>query len=294
MLAGGLWVYQSSAVEEPARANAWSCASGGATGGAPGDASRRLPTAPTRSAPSATPPQRPPWREFTASPESLMAGNTARLNWEVKDSTEVRIDPEVGQVSAAGAIEIKPAQSTTYTLTAKGPGGERSASLSIAVTRKTPEANPPNPAKTLYENGLAERKAGHDGKALADFRQAAEMGEIRAMLEVAEEGLDSDNGESERWYRKAAELGDPTAMLNLGAMYQLGNHVKEDYERAAVLVPAGSARRATPRPCTTWAACTKEGAELAKDLAKAKELYQKAAAKGNSDARARLDQLTDK
>jgi TPR repeat protein len=30
-----------------------------------------------------------------------------------------------------------------------------------------------------------------------------------------------------------------------------------------------------------------------KDLAKAKELYQKAAAKGNSDARVRLDQLMD-
>ncbi len=302
MLAGGLWVYQSTpwksllartAIElhvvphvvphvEPHVVP-------------PVTPRATPPTTPptTPPAPSVTPTAAPTVARFTASPESLMAGNTARLNWEVKDSTEVRIDPEVGQVSAAGAIEIKPAQSTSYTLTAKGPGGERSASLSIAVTRKTPEANPPNPAKTLYENGLAERKAGHDGKALADFRQAAEMGEIRAMLEVAEEGLDSDNGESERWYRKAAELGDPTAMLNLGAMYQLGNHVKEDYERAAFWYRR-AAEKGNSSAMFNLGRMYERGRGVGQDLAKAKELYQKAAAKGNSDARARLDQLTDK
>jgi hypothetical protein len=240
-----------------------------------------------------TPTAAPTVARFTASALSLMAGNTALLNWEVKDSTDVRIDPEVGQVSAAGTIEIKPAQSTSYTLTAKGPGGERSASLSIAVTRKAPEASKLDPARTLYENGLAERKAGHDGKALADFRQAAEMGEIRAMLEVAEEGLDSDNGESERWFRKAAELGDSTAMLNLGAMYQLGNHVKEDYERAAFWYRR-AAEKGNSSAMFNLGRMYERGRGVGQDIAKAKELYQKAAAKGNSDARARLDQLTDK
>jgi hypothetical protein len=281
MLAAGLWVYRTAPWKSRPAPTALE----------PRVAPPVAPVAPPVE-PRATPPA-PTVARFAANPESLVAGNTARLQWEVKDSTEVRIDPQVGAVSAAGAVEIKPAESTTYTLTAEGPGGERSASLSIEVLRKTPDANPPVGAKTWYENGLAERKAGHAGKALANFRQAAEMGDVRAMLEVAEAAWDADTGESERWFRKAAELGDSTAMLNLGAMYQLGNHVKEDYARAAFWYRQAS-EKGNAAAMYNLGRMFERGRGVAKDAGKARELYERAAAKGNSEASAKLAQMTGK
>jgi hypothetical protein len=282
MVAGGLWAYRSLFFKSRTASNvaAISGASSPATSPAP-------PVAPLAASPA------PAVARFSATPESLVAGNAAVLNWEVKDATEVHIDPQVGPVSVAGAIEVKPSQSTTYTLTARGAGGQGTASLSIAVTPKAPAAKPVDSSNALYESGLAERRAGHTAKAMAVFRQAAELGDVRAMLEVAEEGLDNDNGDSERWFRKAAELGDPTAMLNMGAMYQLGNHVKEDYAQAASWYKL-AADKGNSSAMYNLGRMYERGNGVAKNLAKAKELYQKAASKGNSDARTRLDLLTDK
>jgi len=199
----------------------------------------------------------------------------------------------LGKVAASGESTVRLAESTTYTLTAKGPGGEKTAHVSIALASapsKT-EGNS-NPAKALYAAALNERKAGHNAKSLELFRQSAEAGDVRAMLEVAEEGLDSDNSDSEHWFRKAAELGDATAMLNLGAMYQLGNHVKEDYGQA-VSWYRQAAEKGNSSAMYNLGRMYERGNGVPKDLAKAKELYQKASAKGNSDARIRLDQLMD-
>ena len=246
-----------------------------------------LPAAPANPAPA------PTVGQFSASAESIVAGNPATLRWDVQNADSVRIEPGVGPVSATGEMRIRPSESTTYTLTAKGAGGEGSASVSIAVARKPPAAAPADSARALYQSGLEERKQGRTAKALDLFRQAAEKGNVPAMLEVAEDELDSDNSESERWFRRAAELGDPIAMINLGAMYELGNHVKEDYAQAASWYRQASGK-GDASATYNLARMYERGHGVPKDLAKAKELYQKAAAKGNSDARIRLDQLTDK
>ena len=286
MLGGAVWVYRSS----PLRARFESLAA------------RRAPAAPEAvvtppaTAPPAHPtptPAAPAVARFTASPESVAAGSPATLHWEAHDAGEVRIEPQVGQVAASGEVSVKPDATTTYILTAKGPGGEASASLTVAVAPKGAEPKAAPPAGSLFESGLAEQRAGNAAKALSLFRQAAERGDVRAMVEVAEQGLDSDNGESERWFRKAAELGDPTAMLNLGAMYSLGIHVKEDDERA-VFWYRQAADKGNSDAMYNLARMYERGHGVPKDLAKAKELYQKASARGNAEARKRLDQLTDK
>ncbi len=286
LLAGGSWLYRTAPWKglRPAEAAAHSVAPGSP------------PPSPAPAAPPASSPAvvaAPSVARFSASPDSVAAGGTATLRWEVNGAAEVRIEPQVGKVSASGARAVHPDESTTYTLTATGAGGEGSAQVSIAVTPQVSRANPAVSAKSLYESGMAESQAGNSDKAMALFRQAAEMGDVRAMLEVAEEGLDSDNGDSERWFRKAAELGDSTAMLNLGAMYQLGNHVKEDYAQAVVWYRR-AAEKGNPSAMYNLGRMYERGRGVPEDLAKAKELYQKAAAKGNSDARIRLDQMTDK
>ncbi|HTX36367.1 MAG TPA: serine/threonine-protein kinase [Bryobacteraceae bacterium] len=289
LLGGGVWVFESSSWQSwLARVAAPSPAAPAAGRPGPPPVSPVSPASPAAPAPAA-----PTVVEFTASSGSVVAGNQATLRWQVKDATDVRISPQVGAVAASGAIAIQPTESTTYTLTARGPGGEESAHVSIAVTRKAQAAAPPVSGSALYENGLAERKAGHTAKAFDLFRQAAELGNVPAMLEVAEEGLDSDNGDSERWFRKAAELGNPTAMLNLGAMYQLGNHVKEDYVQAVAWYRK-AAQLGDASAMYNLGRMYERGRGVPKDMGMAKELYQKAASKGNSDARIRLDQMPDK
>ncbi len=286
MLGGAVWVYQStpwkSRLADLIRPKK-----------APASAPAATSPQPPSPQPATSPAAAPTVALFAAAPESVAAGTAATLHWEVKDATAVRIEPEVGKVAASGAVPVQPAVSTTYTLTATGPGGEGTARVSVEVLGKAAAPVPINTAKSLYENGLTDRRAGNNEKALAAFRQAAELGDVRAMLEVAEDGLDSDNGESERWFRKAAELGDSTAMLNLGAMYQLGNHVKEDYAQA-VFWYRKAADKGNPSAMYNLGRMYERGLGVPKDLSKSKELYQKAAAKGNSDARIRLDQLPDK
>jgi len=288
ILGGGVWLYMT----KPWKSLATQLASSKAPAPAAPAPSAPAPAAPTPTNPA--PAALPSVARFAASTDSIVAGKSATLEWDVKDAAEVRIEPQVGKVAASGTMAVQPVESTTYLLTATGPGGQSTARVSISVAAKAPvTAEPANTAASLYESGLAERRLGHSEKALANFRRAAEQGDVRAMIEVAEEELDNDNSDSERWFRKAADLGDATAMLNLGAMYQLGNHVKEDLEKAVYWYRI-AAEKGNPSAMYNLGRMYERGHGVPKDLAKAKELYQKAAAKGNSDARGRLDQLTDK
>ncbi|HJX84125.1 MAG TPA: hypothetical protein VJ723_07270, partial [Candidatus Angelobacter sp.] len=67
----------------------------------------------------------------------------------------ITIDPIIGRVDALGSTIVNPLQSTTYQLTAKGPGGATQASATITVTE--PQKKPPSPP-------LAQRGGGKMGK----------------------------------------------------------------------------------------------------------------------------------
>ena len=60
---------------------------------------------------------------FEARPTSVSCNGTAQLSWNVRDATEVSIDPEPGAVAVNGTARVKPGRERTYTLTARGPGG---------------------------------------------------------------------------------------------------------------------------------------------------------------------------
>jgi len=298
-LIGGLWIYES---RQPKTAN-----SGGPGSAAGPGASGSVATGPAASGPAVTPaPAKPAVARFTASPESITAGATALLHWEVKNASAVRIEPELGAVPAADAAEVKPAKSTTYVLTAKGPGGEVTSSLAIAVKpapisslpKDMPVAPPPGTqppagtkrvdgAEALYQKGLAEEAAGHSDRALVLFRQAAEAGSLPAMLKVGEAEMDNDNNESQRWFRRAAEFGDANAMLHLGALYELGNHVQEDYETAAFWYRQ-AAEKGNVAALFNLGRMYESGRGVNKDRKKARELYEQAAAKGDREAGKRL------
>lgn len=55
---------------------------------------------------------------FTAAPSTIQLGEKSTLSWKVNNSTGVKIDEGIGEVSPTGSVEVSPLQTTTYTLTA--------------------------------------------------------------------------------------------------------------------------------------------------------------------------------
>ncbi|HEY4934877.1 MAG TPA: peptidoglycan-associated lipoprotein Pal [Terriglobales bacterium] len=78
---------------------------------------------------------------LTAHPDTLTSGQPAVLTWTTSNAADVTISG-VGSVVASGSKQVKPTESTTYELTAKGPGGERETSARVTVTQSTATSAP--------------------------------------------------------------------------------------------------------------------------------------------------------
>lgn len=81
---------------------------------------------------------------FTADPLQIQGGQSSTLRWNVENATEVTITG-LGTVQNAGSAQVSPAQTTSYTLTARNQFGSVSSSVLITVT--TPPG-PPAPTIT--------------------------------------------------------------------------------------------------------------------------------------------------
>jgi len=97
-------------------------------------------------APAAPPPPPPPapTASLTANPSTIEKGQSVTLTWQTGNATDVNIEG-VGKVDANGSTQVTPTDSTTYRLTAKGPGGTQDATARVTVTQPPP---PPPPAPT--------------------------------------------------------------------------------------------------------------------------------------------------
>jgi peptidoglycan-associated lipoprotein len=78
------------------------------------------------------PPQ--PTATLTANPNVIQQGQSTTLTWHTSDATEESITG-IGTVSSTSSQSVSPTSSTTYTLTAKGPGGSVQASAEVTVNR---------------------------------------------------------------------------------------------------------------------------------------------------------------
>ncbi len=81
---------------------------------------------------------------FTVEPTSIQKGQSAMLRWQVSNATDMSIDQGVGAVQSSGQRQVYPNDTTTYTLSAKGPGGSDSKTVTVDVS--TPPPPPPPPA----------------------------------------------------------------------------------------------------------------------------------------------------
>jgi peptidoglycan-associated lipoprotein len=88
------------------------------------------PPAPTRTeAPAAR-----PTVTLQADPTSINKGESSTLSWSTTNATQVAIAPEVGPVAAEGSTKVTPSDSTTYTITASGPGGSSEGTVRVTIT----------------------------------------------------------------------------------------------------------------------------------------------------------------
>src|SRR6267378_609568 len=91
----------------------------------------KKPVAPPPAAPAPAPAAARPTVTLQASPTSINQGESSILSWNSTDATALSIAPEVGAVTAQGSTKVSPADSTTYTITAAGPGGSTSATATV-------------------------------------------------------------------------------------------------------------------------------------------------------------------
>lgn len=95
-------------------------------------------SAPRTVAVTVTPlPAKPTLTSFTASPSTVVAGQSTTLAWVVNGATSLSISPGIGAVTGS-SVTVAPATTTTYTLTATNAGGTTTKKVSVTVNVATP------------------------------------------------------------------------------------------------------------------------------------------------------------
>lgn len=84
---------------------------------------------------SATVPISPVTAQLSAQSANLKCGQNTTLNWKTTDAADTSISG-IGNVSAQGDHSVSPTANTNYVLTAKGPGGDVTQSVNVAVDAK--------------------------------------------------------------------------------------------------------------------------------------------------------------
>ena len=101
-------------------------------------------TAAPAPAPAPSGPTSPPTiNSFSASPASIIKGNSSTLSWNVSGAATISINNGVGNVASSGSKVVTPTASTSYTVTATNTKGSASKTVTVPVT--TPAPLPPSP-----------------------------------------------------------------------------------------------------------------------------------------------------
>jgi TPR repeat protein len=250
--------------------------------------------APAVSEPAAAPLPLPVIKAFRADPDTVKTGIPVTLVWDVTGADSVSIDHGIGTVTAKGMSAVVPNVSTTYALTASGAAGSARRTASVNVQ---PDSVPPAVrAKQMYSDAMTKRRDGQLEEAVALLGQAAELGDTSAMVELGEsyrsgDGVTQDEAKALSWFKKAADGGNSWGMVSVGVMYSLGWDGGDANDEEAAQWYQKAADKDNPSGMYNLAGAYEQGRGVRRSLEKAKELYEKAAALGSTDAQKRLAQL---
>jgi peptidoglycan-associated lipoprotein len=135
-------------------------------------------TAPTPPPPAPAAAQ--PTVSLQASPTSIEKGESSTLSWTSTDATQLTIAPDVGSVTAQGSTKVTPSASTTYTISASGPGGSSNATARITVVAAS-AATPERTMDQLWQQNVRD--------AFFDFNKADIRSDAREALAKTAEFL---------------------------------------------------------------------------------------------------------
>jgi len=158
-----------------------------------------------------------------------------------------------------------------------------------------PEPTKPKPippairAQQLYKSAVEKRGQGKPEEARTLFEQAAALGDAGAMEELAENY--STGAEALQWFQRAAAAGSSAAMVQLGALYSLGGDGVPPSDEDAARWYQKAADLKNPAAMYDLAGLYETGQGVARDVNKARQLYQASAALGNLEAQRRLKEL---
>jgi peptidoglycan-associated lipoprotein len=130
--------------------------------------------------PPPPPPPAAPTASLSASPNTVEKGQATTLSWETSNATDVSIDG-IGAVQPTGSQQVTPADSTTYTLTAKGAGGSQTATARVTVTSPPPAAAPVAAGPTeeeLFAQNVQDVYFDYDKADIRADQQTALQGDI--------------------------------------------------------------------------------------------------------------------
>jgi hypothetical protein len=122
---------------------------------------------------------------LSASPASAQVGQQVTLTWSSTNATSITLEPSLGLVAAQGSTTVRPSQSTTYTVTATGPGGSAHASAQVIITQAPAPAAVQKPSQEAMTSdqrqmrGLDEQIQEIKSDAL---RMSAEMSQLEEKL----------------------------------------------------------------------------------------------------------------
>jgi len=84
------------------------------------------------------PPPPAPTASIDATPSSVQPGQPVTITWKTENATDVAI-AQIGAVQPNGSQTLTPSESTTYHLTAKGPGGVQESDARVTVVAASTE-----------------------------------------------------------------------------------------------------------------------------------------------------------
>jgi outer membrane protein OmpA-like peptidoglycan-associated protein len=91
-----------------------------------------------------------PSAELSVSAAQINCGDSSQIKWTSADAPQVEIAP-VGQVASSGEQSVQPKQTTSYQLTALGPGGTATSSATIDVNTAVQASLGLSPAEVQFK-----------------------------------------------------------------------------------------------------------------------------------------------
>jgi len=88
--------------------------------------------------------------KFAVDNANINCGQSSNLSWDTSDAVDTSIDNGVGTVSSSGSEAVSPHGTTTYTMTAAGPGGKVNSPATLNVNTTATASMTADPTEVHY------------------------------------------------------------------------------------------------------------------------------------------------